>query len=85
MAGTLYFHCRGPRFNPRSHKLRPVAWDQKTKAQKWERACCKWRTTGVFVLQLHLLSSSCYGKCEVGSGAVRGRLGSSGREPCLSL
>ena len=29
MAGTLYFHCRGPRFNPRSHKLRLVAWDQK--------------------------------------------------------
>ena len=63
----------------------PCGMGPKKKAQKWERACCKWRTTGVFLLQLHLLSSLCYGKCEVGSGAVRGRLGSNGKEPCLSL
>ena len=39
----------------------------------------------VFVLQLNLRSFSCYGKLEVGSGPVTGRLGSDGREPCLSF
>ena len=84
MVGTLYFHCRGPRFNPSSNKRRLVARDQKRHRNGKERAVGG-ELQVIFVLQLNLLSSSCYGKLEVGSGPVRGRLGTDGRQPCLSF